>query len=297
MKHEFIHELQNNQSRYFSQDDFDLGFDPLGDEISSIEGKIDEYEDEYDITCYHTSPYPVESLIKREYCATDKDYFNLYTYECSGVYFIYSKYLNDLFRQSISQSSLEWVIIDDIGYYYEYSFFWREFKYDFEESNNPELVDDTYFAPFIEDDPHCLAFSDLDYFEIILSAEELDDFFQNKFYDDLYSSECLIENSLYNFTKKEIFNFKMWFSRKFAYGFEIKEENHIKYKWTDSFTKKIMHMSLKFLDHEYEQYRNGGFSQSSDRLQLFLESVASTPLEADLFKHIEDDFGIFDDED
>ena len=33
-------------------------------------------------------------------------------------------------------------------------FFWRVFKYDFEESNNPELVDNTYFAPFIEDDPY-----------------------------------------------------------------------------------------------------------------------------------------------
>ena len=42
-------------------------------------------------------------------------------------------------------------MIDNIGYYYDYSFFWREFKYDFEESNNPELVDDTYFAPLIDD--------------------------------------------------------------------------------------------------------------------------------------------------
>ena len=298
MKPEFIYELQNKKSRYFSQDDFDLGFDPLGDEISSIEGKIDEYEEEYCIACPRTSPYPVESLIKREYCATDKDYFNLYTYECSGVYFIYSKYLNDLFRQSISQSSLEWAMIDNIGYYYDYSFFWREFKYDFEESNNPELVDDTYFAPLIDDTLENLRVDEngFEYYRVSLEPFEEEKLFKEELLFKIENIENITLAAKNSFNEASISEFKNWFYKYFVGHITTNTEIRLLYNWCDKFTKKCLDITLMYLEEKYALYFSNTTEDSIDYYSL-LQTIAKIPLEAELFEFIEDDHGVFEDED
>lgn len=152
--------------------------------------------------------------------------------------------------------------------------------------------------PFIEDNPSvliCYA-EGMEEYDISLTHDEEVDFYYNRFFDEIELSECIIENSMKDFTKESIRDFKIWFRDRFVDGININDEDHLKYKWTDELTLTLMSMSLKYLELEYLIYKIGGWSPLWDRLQTFLESVAQTPFESELFELIEDDFGVFEDE-
>jgi hypothetical protein len=167
------------------------------------------------------------------------------------------------------------------------------------ELDNPENIDEEYYAPFIEDDPSKEEYfgDTLEEYEKSLSPDELLDRYYSEIFSRIYDSEFTLEKIKANINEDGKRDFKVWFRAQFVYDYEIKEDDHKKYTWTDDFTIMLINLSLRYLDNEYVLYKDGGCSPEWDRLELFLRSVANQPFEAELFKLIEDDWGIFEDED
>ena len=153
--------------------------------------------------------------------------------------------------------------------------------------------------PFIEDNPSvliCYA-EGMEEYDISLTHDEEVDFYYNRFFDEIELSECIIENSMKDFTKESIRDFKIWFRDKFVHVVDINEEDHLKYKWNNELTLTLMNMSLGYLDDQYALHKVGGCCPSWDRLETFLQSVANEPFEAELFELVEGNFELFVDED
>ena len=167
------------------------------------------------------------------------------------------------------------------------------------ESSNLEFISEEYFAPFIEDDPSIEKYNGhtLEEYENSLNPDELLDRYYSEIFFKIYDDEFLLEELKLNFNHNSKHDFKIWFRDKFVYDFEIKEDDHMKYTWSDAFTIILINMCLRYLVHQFLLHRDGGYSPEWDRLEFFLNTVANTPFEAGLFEHIEDDFGLFEDED
>jgi len=125
---------------------------------------------------------------------------------------------------------------------------------------------------------------------------ELTDKYYSEIYFNLYESGLFIKEKIKNFNEESIRDFKVWFRDQFVYGIDIQENDHLKYKWSNDFTIALMNLSLIYLDDQYTLHSVGGWSPDWVKLEMFLESVANEPFEAELFELIEGDAGVFEDE-
>jgi hypothetical protein len=123
----------------------------------------------------------------------------------------------------------------------------------------------------------------------------------NRYYSDIYfnldKSEMFIKEKIKHFNEESICDFKVWFRDQFVYRVDFQENDHLKYKWSDDFTKLLMNLSLIYLEYQYVLHKIGGYSPDWEKVEMFLVAVANEPFEAELFELIEGDSGVFEDED
>jgi hypothetical protein len=124
---------------------------------------------------------------------------------------------------------------------------------------------------------------------------ELTELYYRQILKKLSNDIWLLNSFIENFNEANIIYFKKWFIRKFN-----EEEDEINYKfynWSIEFTRYLMCTSLKHVKEDYSIHEYGGGFDFFFEKMLFLSEVASAPFEAELFALIEDDWGIFEDED
>lgn len=103
---------------------------------------------------------------------------------------------------------------------------------------------------------------------------------------------------LHNPNLENIFLFKKWFYNKFKTNVKFFEtDDFFKYNWSEKISYGLMKAVIDYFENEYFSIRHSINIENNDQIISFFIDVANTPFEAGLFEHIEDDFGIFEDED
>ena len=267
-----------------TQENFEKGYDPIGDILSDLE--IDNLNED-DTHYFDNAPFSRYSLINRQYTINDKDYFTLYEHLDSGARYFYSKYLNDVFRVKKDTPSLNWLISD--GWYNHYfGQFCNAYIYDFQFSCNPEMLIENYFSVF-EDDL-------LDYENLIPEPADCVEDSYNKILNKALVDIDVIKNCKINFNRENIEIFKRWFFLEFNCTDFITENCHLKYNWSAEFTMGLMDLSLDYLQANYSLHDCGGFPVNFIKKVNLLGDISTAPFESELFELIEDDFNISDDE-
>lgn len=222
-----------------------------------------------------------KNLVKETDCKENKCLLNRCSKDCSALCEVENGYC--------VYEELEYMKKCQLEYYIEH-FYPGE--------NIEEKYNHYYYDCFEREESWGSNFND-DEFEIEkkYSPCELNQIYYSKIYNELYQSECFIENAIKKFDQDSIRDFKVWFRDRFVYGIDILENDHLKYKWSDDLTITLMNLSLIYLDDQDTLHRLGGWSPSWDRVELFLSSVANEPFEAELFELVEGDFELFVDED
>jgi|LauGreDrversion4_2_1035121.scaffolds.fasta_scaffold38763_3 hypothetical protein len=187
---------------------------------------------------------------------------------------------------------------------YEEMEFIRELKFDthIEESYPGETMEEKYNHYYYdcfereENLGSCYDFEDEFENETEKCPIELTERYYSEIYFNIHKSELFIKEKIRYFNEESIRDFKVWFRDQFVYGIDIQENDHLKYKWSNDFTIALMNLSLIYLDDQYALHKVGGWSPDWVKLEMFLESVANEPFEAELFELIEGDAGVFEDE-
>lgn len=124
---------------------------------------------------------------------------------------------------------------------------------------------------------------------------EITELYYENILNELLINISLLKNWISDFNESNIISFKKWFIRYFSR--KIDDANYIHFNWTIEFTKFLMRTSLDHLEEDYSIHETGGGSEFFLDTMEFLSSVANTSLEATIFESIENDGGIFEDED
>jgi hypothetical protein len=267
-----------------TEQNFEKGYDPIGDILADLE--IDNLNED-DTHYLDTAPFSRYSLINRQYTINDKDYFTLYEHLDSGARYFYSKYLNDVFRVKEDTPSLNWLISN--GWYNHYfEQFCNSYIYDFQFSCNPEMLNENYFSVY-EDDL-------LDYEKLIPEPADCVEDYYNKILNKALVDIDVIKNCKINFNRENIEIFKRWFFLEFNCTDFITENCHLKYNWSAEFTMGLMDLSLDYLQANYSLHDSGGFPANFIEKVNLLGDISTAPFESELFELIEDDFNISEDE-
>jgi hypothetical protein len=289
------------------------------DYFERIESYGSNFNDD-DSELFDTTTFSINKLINRLYSPDDKDYFTIYEHVDLGNWYFYSKYLNDLFRISSSESRLNWLASEPGWYNHYFGQFCQNYISDFENSCNPESLSGEIFAPLIDDTLENLRvdengieyyYASLDDFEEELLIKEknigeneyeksncpieLTELYYDRILDKLDNDIWLLKSWVGNFNETTIISFKKWFIKKF--NGEEEESNYNYYNWSIEFTQNLMRTSLDFVEENYSIHKSGGGSEYFFNKMEFLYCVAKASFEAKLFELIEDDGGIFEDED
>lgn len=124
---------------------------------------------------------------------------------------------------------------------------------------------------------------------------EITELYYENILNQLLINISLLKNWISDFNESNIISFKKWFIRYFSC--EIDDANYIHFNWSIEFTKSLMSTSLDHLEEDYSIHETGGASEFFLNTMEFLSRVANTSLEATIFEPIENDGGIFEDED
>jgi hypothetical protein len=179
-----------------------------------------------------------------------------------------------------------------------------EYIDDFENYHDPENLNEMLFAPLIDDGLTNLRYdeNDIEFYKCPKSFENEFDWYFDVELKKIKQSRDLIINTKNNFIKKNINEFKKWFFNYFA-GYIINNTAlDIMFNWNDEFTNMYMNVSLFYLEKMEDQIEHHKDDDVFDfkcfyKFENLMRAIAITLFEAELFEQIEDDWGIFEDED
>ena len=254
--------------------------------------------DDDEFECFDTAPFSTYSLTNGNYSLGDKDYFTIYEHVDLGSWYFYSKYINDEFRISQSESRLNWLTKEPGWYIHYFGQFCINYISDFEDSCNPEVLNEEIFAPLIDDTLENLRVDEngFEYYRVSLEPFEEEKLFKEELLFKIQNIQKITLAAKNSFNEASISEFKNWFYKYFVGHITTNTEIRLLYNWCDKFTKKCLDITLMYLEEKYTLYFSNTTEDSLDYYSL-LQTIAKIPLEAELFEFIEDDHGVFEDED
>ncbi|MFM1928764.1 MAG: hypothetical protein RL387_92 [Bacteroidota bacterium] len=162
------------------------------------------------------------------------------------------------------------------------------------EYNEEDILLDECISLFEEKNCPMLEDLEIDY-EKLGCPIELTELYYDRILDKLDNDIWLLKSWISNFNETSIISFKKWFIKNF--NTKEEESNYNYYNWSIEFTQNLMRTSLDYVEENYSIHKSGGGSEYFFNKMEFLYCVAKASFEAKLFELIEDDGGIFEDED
>jgi hypothetical protein len=165
------------------------------------------------------------------------------------------------------------------------------FEKEYDEGN---FLLEEYISLF--EDKRCPMIEDLEIdYEKIHCPIDLTELYYEQILHKLDNDIWLLKSWISDFNETTIISFKKWFINNF--NDEEEENNYNYYNWSIEFTQNLMRTSLDYVEENYSIHKSGGGSEYFFNKMEFLYCVAKASFEANLFELIEDDGGIFEDED
>ncbi|NCA31086.1 MAG: hypothetical protein EBS93_10280 [Chitinophagia bacterium] len=173
-----------------------------------------------------------------------------------------------------------------------------EYIDDFENFHDPENLNEMFFAPLIDDGLENLNIdkNGCEYYHVIQENYIEEMILKQEILFEIENGNYIALDAKTNFSEVNISKFKNWFYKYFAGYIATNTNCNLLYNWCDKFTKNILDLTMMYLDGKFSLYFCHSVTNFIEIGDL-LETIARIPLEAELFALIEDDWGIFEDED